>query len=48
MKASDRTEQDIADDKERSTELGEQLDHFEEEVAPKKPAVDHSWKGDVA
>jgi hypothetical protein len=41
-------EKDVADEKERSGRLGKQLDKLAEEVAPKKPAGDDTWKGDVA
>ncbi|HXQ47784.1 MAG TPA: hypothetical protein VN806_14275 [Caulobacteraceae bacterium] len=47
-KTDDAIEKDLADERERSGKLGKQLDKLAEEVAPKEPAGDDTWKGDVA
>jgi hypothetical protein len=44
----DGIQRELADEKERSGELGKRLEKLAEDVAPEKPAGDDTWKGDVA
>jgi hypothetical protein len=44
----DAIENNLAVEREHSDELDKQLDKLADEVAPKKPAGDGAWKGDVA
>ena len=46
--ADDVTETHRPDEEERSADLKKRLDELAKEVAPKKPAGDDTWKGDVA